>query len=94
MSENRFASPEEQVVLSKYVGWGGLDKAFSGYHWKAEYDELRSLVKEGIISEDDYNAARRSTMNAHYTDISVIKAMYDGLSRLGFTGGRMLEPSA
>ena len=94
MSENRFASPEEQVILSKYVGWGGLDKAFSGYHWKAEYDELRSLVKEGIISEDDYNAARRSTMNAHYTDISVIKAMYDGLSRLGFTGGRMLEPSA
>lgn len=94
MSDNRFASPEEQVILSKYVGWGGLDKAFSGYHWKAEYDELRSLVKEGIISEDDYNAARRSTMNAHYTDISVIKAMYDGLSRLGFTGGRMLEPSA
>lgn len=94
MSENRFASPEEQVILSKYVGWGGLDKAFSGYHWKAEYDELRSLVKEGIISEDDYNAARRSTMNAHYTDISVIKAMYDGLSRLGFMGGRMLEPSA
>lgn len=94
MSENRFASPEEQVILSKYVGWGGLDKAFSGYHWKAEYDELRSLVKEGIISEDDYNAARRSTMNAHYTDISVIKAMYDGLSRLGFNGGRMLEPSA
>ena len=94
MSENRFASPEEQVILSKYVGWGGLDKAFSSYHWKAEYDELRSLVKEGIISEDDYNAARRSTMNAHYTDISVIKAMYDGLSRLGFTGGRMLEPSA
>lgn len=94
MSENRFASPEEQVILSKYVGWGGLDKAFSGYHWKAEYDELRSLVKEGIISEDDYNAARRSTMNAHYTDISVIKAMYDGLSRLGFSGGRMLEPSA
>ena len=94
MSENRFASPEEQVILSKYVGWGGLDKAFSNYHWKAEYDELRSLVKEGIISEDDYNAARRSTMNAHYTDISVIKAMYDGLSRLGFNGGRMLEPSA
>lgn len=94
MSENRFASPEEQVILSKYVGWGGLDKAFSGYHWKTEYDELRSLVKEGIISENDYNAARRSTMNAHYTDISVIKAMYDGLSRLGFTGGRMLEPSA
>lgn len=94
MSENRFASPEEQVILSKYVGWGGLDKAFSGYHWKSEYDELRSLVKEGIISEDDYNAARRSTMNAHYTDISVIKAMYDGLSRLGFMGGRMLEPSA
>ena len=94
MSENRFASPEEQAILSKYVGWGGLDKAFSGYHWKAEYDELRSLVKEGIISEDDYNAARRSTMNAHYTDISVIKAMYDGLSRLGFMGGRMLEPSA
>lgn len=94
MSENRFASPEEQVILSKYVGWGGLDKAFSNYHWKAEYEELRSLVKEGIISEDDYNAARRSTMNAHYTDISVIKAMYDGLSRLGFMGGRMLEPSA
>lgn len=94
MSENRFASPEEQIILSKYVGWGGLDKAFSGYHWKAEYDELRSLVKEGIISEDDYNAARRSTLNAHYTDISVIKAMYDGLARLGFTGGRMLEPSA
>lgn len=108
-AENRFATAEEQTALSKYVGWGGLSNAFgemvfnresrknemrakSG--WENEFNELRSLVDEGIITEDEYKAMSASTVNAHYTSIDVIKGMYTGLKMLGYTGGRMLEPSS
>lgn len=90
-AEKRNATAQEQEVLSKYVGWGGLAGAFDARNakWAAEYKELRE-----ILSEQEYKAARGSTLNAHYTDISVIKAMYDGLNGLGFQGGRMLEPAS
>ena len=108
-TEGRGATAAEQEVLSKYVGWGGLSEAFgelvynrekrksemapkSG--WEKEFNELRELVTEGIISEEEYQAASKSTQNAHYTSIEVVKAMYDGLNQLGFKGGRMLEPSS
>ena len=89
-AENRYATKEEQEILSKYVGWGGLDQAFEKKNskWTKEYAELAELM-----TEDEYSAARASTMNAHYTSIDVIRAMYDGLRHLGFQGGRMLEPS-
>ena len=90
-SENRIATPAEQEALSKYVGWGGISEAFDEKktEWSKEYAELKEL-----LTEEEYSAARASTLNAHYTDISVIKAMYRGLNKLGFTGGRMLEPSS
>ena len=108
-SEGRYATEAEQEVLSKYIGWGGLDKAFGEYRfnretrrsemaakdgWEKEFAELRSLVDEGIITEQEYKDMSASTKNAHYTSIEVIKAMYDGLAGLGFKGGRMLEPSS
>ena len=108
-SEGRYATASEQEVLSKYIGWGGLDKAFGEYRfnretrksemaakdgWEKEFAELRSLVDEGIITEQEYKDMSASTKNAHYTSIEVIKAMYDGLAGLGFKGGRMLEPSS
>lgn len=91
MAEDRYATPEEQTVLSKYVGWGGLANAFdeSKSEWSKEYAELKE-----VLSEEEYKLAKESTLNAHYTDISVIKAMYDGLKQLGFNGGRMLEPAS
>lgn len=107
--ENRFATPAEQEVLSKYVGWGGLSNAFGEMRWNSttrksemtpkngwadEFAEFRKLVDDGVISEDEYKAASASTKNAHYTSVEVIKAMYDGLESLGFKGGRMLEPSS
>lgn len=90
-SEGRYATEAEQEILSKYVGWGGLANAFDERKadWNKEYQELKSL-----LTDEEYNLARGSTLNAHYTEISVIKAMYDGLRQLGFTGGRMLEPSS
>ena len=90
-AEGRYATEAEQVILSKYVGWGGLANAFSDKKadWAKEYGELKEL-----LTEEEYSSARGSTLNAHYTDISVIKAMYDGLKQLGFTGGRMMEPSS
>ena len=90
-AENRYATEAEQVILSKYVGWGGLANAFDQKKadWAKEYTELKEL-----LTEEEYGLARGSTLNAHYTDISVIKAMYDGLAKLGFNGGRMLEPSS
>ena len=108
-TEGRYATVAEQEILSKYVGWGGLDKAFGEYRynrdtrrsemaakdgWEKEFAELRSLVDEGIITEQEYKDMSASTKNAHYTSIEVIKAMYDGLAGLGFNGGRMLEPSS
>ena len=107
--EGRFATREEQEVLSRYVGWGGLDGAFGelAYNretrksemraksgWEKEFQELRQLVTDGIISEEEYSGMRESTKNAHYTSMEVISAMYDGLKKLGFQGGRMLEPSS
>lgn len=90
-AEGRYATEAEQVILSKYVGWGGLANAFDQRKadWAKEFKELQEL-----LTEEEYASARGSTLNAHYTDISVIKAMYDGLKQLGFTGGRMMEPSS
>ena len=90
-SEGRYATEAEQVILSKYVGWGGLANAFDERKsdWSKEFKELKEL-----LTDEEYNLARGSTLNAHYTDISVIKAMYDGLNKLGFNGGRMMEPSS
>ena len=108
-TEGRYATTAEQEILSKYVGWGGLDKAFGEYRynrdtrksemtakdgWEKEFTELKALVDEGIITEQEYKDMSASTKNAHYTSIEVIKAMYDGLAGLGFKGGRMLEPSS
>lgn len=90
-AEGRYATEAEQIILSKYVGWGGLANAFDQRkpEWAKEYTELKEL-----LTKEEYELARGSTLNAHYTDISVIKAMYDGLAGLGFNGGRLLEPSS
>ena len=90
-AEGRYATEAEQTILSKYVGWGGLANAFDQRKadWSKEFAELKEL-----LTDEEYSSARGSTLNAHYTDISVIKAMYDGLKQLGFTGGRMMEPSS
>lgn len=90
-AEGRYATEAEQTILSKYVGWGGLANAFDQRkaEWAKEFTELKEL-----LSDEEYTSARGSTLNAHFTDISVIKAMYDGLAQLGFDGGRMLEPSS
>lgn len=91
MAEGRLATPEEQEILSKYVGWGGLANAFDERKsdWAKEFKQLK-----GLLTDEEYNAARGSTLNAHYTDIGVIRGMYAGLEKLGFKGGRLLEPSA
>lgn len=88
--ENRYATAEEQEALSKYVGWGGLSSVFDAKKegWAKEYNELQAL-----LTPEEYKSARASTLNAHYTSIDVIRAMYEGLKHLGFQGGRMLEPS-
>ena len=90
-AEGRNATTEEQAALSKYVGWGALANAFdeSKPEWAKENAELKEL-----LTDEEYRAARASTNNAHYTSIEVIKAMYAGLQKLGFKGGRMLEPSS
>ena len=88
--EHRGATAEEQQVLSQYVGWGGLSDAFdSGKDsWAKEYVELK-----GLLSEDEYAAARSSTLNAHYTSPTVIHAIYDAVEKIGFRSGNILEPS-
>lgn len=88
--ENRTATPEEQSILAKYVGWGGIANAFDSRKadWSKEYNELKSL-----LTDEEYRAARASTMNAHYTSPTVISAIYDGLKNLGFEGGKILEPA-
>lgn len=88
--EHRGATPEEQQVLSQYVGWGGLADAFdSGKDsWAKEYVELK-----GLLSEDEYAAARSSTLNAHYTSPTVIRGIYDAVERMDFRSGNILEPS-
>ena len=89
-AEGRSATPEEQTVLSQYVGWGGLADAFDPDKdsWAKEYKELK-----GLLSEDEYAAARASTLNAHYTSPTVIRAIYDAVEQMGFTTGNILEPS-
>ena len=89
-SENRYASPEEQEILSNYVGWGGLPDAFdeSKASWSDEYQELKDL-----LTKDEYAAARESTLNAHYTQPVIIESMYRVLQNLGFEKGNILEPS-
>ena len=88
--EHRGATAEEQQVLSQYVGWGGLADAFdpSKDSWAKEYAELK-----GLLSEDEYAAARASTLNAHYTSPTVIRGIYDAVERMGFRSGNILEPS-
>ena len=88
--EHRGATAEEQQVLSQYVGWGGLADAFDPGKdsWAKEYTELKNL-----LSEDEYAAARSSTLNAHYTSPTVIHAIYDAVEKIGFRSGNILEPS-
>ena len=88
--EHRGATAEEQQVLSQYVGWGGLADAFDPGKdsWAKEYAELK-----GLLSEDEYAAARSSTLNAHYTSTTVIRGIYDAVERMGFRSGNILEPS-
>ena len=88
--EHRGATAEEQQVLSQYVGWGGLADAFDPGKdsWAKGYTELKNL-----LSEDEYAAARSSTLNAHYTSPTVIHAIYDAVERMGFRSGNILEPS-
>ena len=89
-SENRIATPEEQEILSQYVGWGGLADAFdeSKSAWANEYQELK-----GLLSEQEYASARESTLNAHYTSPAIIRSIYDALDKMGFEKGNVLEPA-
>ena len=89
-SENRNATPEEQEILSQYVGWGGLADAFDPDKdsWAKEYTQLKEL-----LTPEEYAAARASTLNAHYTSPTVIRAIYDAVERMGFQTGNILEPS-
>ncbi len=88
--EGRQATPEEQHILSQYVGWGGLADAFDPDKpaWAAEYSELK-----GLLTDDEYTAARASTLNAHYTSPTVIRAIYEAVGNMGFRIGNILEPS-
>jgi N12 class adenine-specific DNA methylase len=94
--DGRIATPEEQQILVKYVGWGGIasNQLFNsdtegGKHWADEYKDLKAL-----LTPEEYTRARASTTNAHYTSLPVVRAMWDALQRLGFKDGSMLEPSA
>ena len=89
-SEYRLATPEEQEILSQYVGWGGLPDAFdeSKPQWSEEYAQLKEL-----LTPDEYRSARASTLNAHYTSPVVIRAMYQAIESMGFRTGNILEPS-
>ena len=88
-SENRLATPEEQDVLINYVGWGGLQQAFDpdNTSWTKEYTELKTL-----LSDEEYNSARATTLNAHYTSPVVIKAIYKAIENMGFKTGNILDP--
>jgi len=89
-AEGRQARPDEQEILSRYVGWGGLPQAFDAENasWQKEYQQLKSL-----LTDEEYAAARGSTLNAHYTSPVVIRAMYEALDSMGFRGGNVLEPA-
>ena len=88
--ESRSATPEEQEILSRYVGWGGIPQAFDPGNpsWTKEYAELK-----GLLSESEYASARSSTLNAHYTSPTVIRAIYNAVERMGFSTGNILEPA-
>lgn len=89
-AENRTATAEEQEILSRYVGWGGIPQAFDAENpsWAIEYAELKQL-----LTEDEYTSARESTLNAHYTSPIVIKAIYQAIENMGFKTGNVLEPA-
>jgi len=89
-SENRVATPEEQQILSQYVGWGGLADAFdeSKSNWSDEYVQLK-----GLLTDEEYKAARESTLNAHYTSPVIIRSIYEALGNMGFEKGNVLEPA-
>jgi len=89
-TENRFATAEEQEILSRYVGWGGIPQAFdeANSSWSDEYAELKQL-----LTEEEYTSARESTLNAHYTSPIVIKAIYQAIENMGFKTGNVLEPA-
>lgn len=89
-AEGRQVSPEEQEILSRYVGWGGIPQAFDARNssWSDEYQELKSL-----LTSDEYERARASTLNAHYTSPTVIRAMYTAIGQMGFQTGNLLEPA-
>ena len=90
-AENRLATPEEQKVLARYVGWGGLSPVFS-YGRDPAWESEKAEIKE-LLTDEEYSAARESTLNAHYTSPEVIKGVWKILERLGFKGGKVLEPS-
>ena len=89
-AEGRPATPQEQEILSHYVGWGGIPQAFDAQNedWRREYAELKAL-----LSETEYVSARASTLNAHYTSPAVIRAIYDAVEQMGFRTGNILEPA-
>lgn len=88
--ESRLATPDEQKILAKYVGWGGMPQAFDPEKsdWRGEYQEL-----QGLLTEEEYRSARSTTLNAHYTSTQVIDAIYQGIRWLGFEKGNILEPA-
>jgi len=88
--ENRVATPEEQQILSQYVGWGGLADAFDETkgNWEDEYTQLK-----GLLTDEEYRAARESTLNAHYTSPVIIRSIYEALGNMGFEKGNVLEPA-
>lgn len=89
-ADNRIATAEEQELLSRYVGWGGIPQAFDTENasWASEYAELK-----GLLTEEEYESARSSTLNAHYTSPTVIKAIYQAIENMGFKTGNVLEPA-
>ena len=89
-AEGRPATPEEQEIMSRYVGWGGLANAFDPgkKDWSSEYEELKAA-----LTPEEYNDARASTLNAHYTSPTVIRAVYEALDNMGFKKGNILEPA-
>ena len=101
-AEQRFATPEEQAVLARYVGWGGLKNAFyigertRGYSYGQSEETVwvnaRKELAE-LLTDSEYEAARSSTLNAHYTSPEIVRAMWEGARALGFDGGRVLEPA-
>lgn len=92
-ADNRPATPDEQGVLVKYTGWGSMSEDLFGYSWRdASWTRRREALTE-LLTPEEYDSARASTPNAHYTSMEVISSIYEGLRHLGFTGGRSLEPS-